>query len=603
MYSSDPQILRSLFDSLPLPVFVLDRSHQIVLWNKACEIYTGFVASEMEGTRRQWEPFYAAPRPVLADLLLEDHSDAEVIGHYDRGVVRPYSPLPGAWIATDFFPSLGGQERHVQFLAVPVRHQDGEMCCVVETLQDVSQETEISQALVGSLERYRQLFEQVADGVAVLQGGQLVEANPALATLFGFSSPAEMRALASLDLVAPASHRLAREFLEQPWENRPPRTAYELCCLKKSGREFWVRGHAAAISWEGRAALLFTLRDITAQKNQEDSLRREADDLRDENRQLRTSLGDRYRLEGIVGRSRAMHQVFRLILRAAASEAPAVVLGESGTGKELAARAIHRLSRRREKEFVPVNCGAIPETLLESEFFGHKKGAFTGAHIDKHGYLDLAHQGTLFLDEVGEIPLSMQVKLLRVLDTGEFTPLGSNRSQRADLRIIAATNRNLEEMVRDGRMRADFYYRLSVIPIKLPPLRERQEDIPLLVEHFLRQAYATGGAPVLSPAEQASLAAHDWPGNVRELQNVLHRFQSLGRLDFPGFGGKSETTRRSESADSGPDRELAPALNRLEKALMLASLERNHWNRQATARELAISRKTLYLKMKHHGLT
>ncbi|MFP4310153.1 MAG: sigma 54-interacting transcriptional regulator, partial [Desulfococcaceae bacterium] len=272
--------------------------------------------------------------------------------------------------------------------------------------------------------------------------------------------------------------------------------------------------------------------DITPQ--QEEELR-----LRDENRKLRSAVQDGFGFGNIVGRSPAMQPVYDRILKAASSDDPAVVYGESGTGKELVARAIHAMSGRNTGAFVPVNCGAIPENLLESEFFGHKKGAFTGADADRPGLMDRADGGTLFLDEIGDIPLSLQVKLLRALEGGGFTPVGGTEVRNPNVRIVAATNRNLKQMVASGKMRSDFYYRIHVVPIHLPPLRQRREDIPMLVEHFL-QRHDPERRPAVSPNMMEALRGYHWPGNVRELKNVLNRFVALGRLDFSGAPASGE---------------------------------------------------------------
>ena len=229
-----------------------------------------------------------------------------------------------------------------------------------------------------------------------------------------------------------------------------------------------------------------------------------------------------------------MQQVYELILQAAATDVNVILYGESGTGKELVSKAIHEASDRKEQIFFPVNLGALPENLIESEFFGHKKGAFTGATLDKLGYLDLTDQGTLFLDELGEIDLNTQAKLLRALEGGGFTPVGGTTVKQSDVRIIAATNRDLLEQVREGLVREDFFYRVHVLPISLPSLRERKEDIPLLVDHFLkRYEYQEKGPPITGHVLE-SMMAYDWPGNVRELQNTLHRYVTLKRLDFLG---------------------------------------------------------------------
>ncbi|MBW2739331.1 MAG: sigma-54-dependent Fis family transcriptional regulator [Deltaproteobacteria bacterium] len=298
------------------------------------------------------------------------------------------------------------------------------------------------------------------------------------------------------------------------------------------------------------SAILTTIRDITERRLREIAIQEETERLRKENIRLRSSIKERYRFGDIIGKSRPMQEIYELILKAANSDANVVVYGESGAGKEMVARAIHDMSNRRDKDFVAVNCGAIPETLLESEFFGYKKGAFTGANMDKHGYLDLAGEGTLFLDEVSELDLNLQVKLLRVIDGGGYTPVGSNKTKYSDFRIIAATNNNLLEQVNKNLMREDFFYRLHVIPITVPPLRERKEDIPLLVEHFLKLYCDSKEKQSLPGKIFEALHNHNWPGNVRELENVLKRYLTIQRLDFINPRGSKAA---NEVNDSGKE--------------------------------------------------
>jgi transcriptional regulator with PAS, ATPase and Fis domain len=269
-----------------------------------------------------------------------------------------------------------------------------------------------------------------------------------------------------------------------------------------------------------------TVRDITEAKLREMAMQQDAEHLRRENINLRSSIKDRYRLGSIIGKSRAMQEVYERILNAAATNANVIIYGDSGTGKELVARAIHDMSTRSQKPFVPVNCAAIPENLLESEFFGHKKGAFTGAHANKRGYLDMADGGTLFLDEVGELALSLQAKLLRAIENGGYTPVGSSVNKDADFRVIAATNRNLPEQLRTGGMREDFFYRIHVIPINVPPLRDRREDIPLLLEHFLKRYSEAGRVKPVPGHVIGELINYHWPGNVPyfpQVKNALFR--------------------------------------------------------------------------------
>jgi len=258
------------------------------------------------------------------------------------------------------------------------------------------------------------------------------------------------------------------------------------------------------------------------------------------------------------------------------------------------------MSTRRNEKFVPINCGAIPENLLESEFFGYKKGAFTGATADKKGLLDEADKGILFLDEIGEIKTSFQVKLLRAIEGTGFTPVGSSDLHRPCFRIIAATNRNLTEKVKTGQMRSDFFYRVHVVPIYLPPLRTRKEDIPLLTEHFLK-AYDRKIQPRITSKIMDTLMNYTWPGNVRELQNVLYRFVTMKRLDLTGGGQFAETEfTDTQTAESYPETSLADAVAGFEKRHITAALAECRWNRTRTAKKLGIGLRTLQRKIKHH---
>ncbi len=340
--------------------------------------------------------------------------------------------------------------------------------------------------------------------------------------------------------------------------------------------------------------------DINKRKEMEEALRDSEAHLREENIRLRYTMDDHHKFGDIVGKSKAMQEVFELMLMAASAETNMIVYGESGTGKELVARAIHNISTRQDGPFIPVNCGAIPENLLESEFFGHKKGAFTGADRDKKGFLCEADGGSLFLDEIGEIKPELQVKLLRAIEGGGYTPVGSNATLESGFRIIAATNRNLHDLIKKGEMRSDFFYRIHVIPIHLPPLRNRKEDIPLLVEHFLK-AYDRKIQPPVTPAIIETLTNYNWPGNVRELQNVMYRFVTLKRLDLIG----DITTIPLETIDIPEEvsrAALPEAVAAFEKRHISAALAEHRWNRTRTAKSLQIGLRTLQRKINTYGI-
>ena len=365
------------------------------------------------------------------------------------------------------------------------------------------------------------------------------------------------------------------------------------------GEEKWVweQGEGVFDERDRLVALEGFISDVTAYKEVEL-------DLRKENLRLRSSISDRYRFGDIIGKSEMMQAVYELILKAAASDASVIIYGESGSGKELVAKAIHHLSDRREGGFIPVNCGAIPKDLMEREFFGHLKGAFTGANADQDGFLDSADGGTLFLDEIGEITQEMQVKLLRALDGTGYTPLGGVKLKHSNFRVIAATNRDLVSLVKHGRMREDFFYRIRILPIRLPPLRERKEDIPLLIDHFLaRLTRGREGERHLPVRVREALENYSWPGNVRELQNVLHAYTTLGKLDLMGrISAETEET----DLDSGDFDPRGGGLRRhveaYEKRLILDALERSRWHCGKATDLLQLNYKTLQRKMKAYGI-
>ena len=334
--------------------------------------------------------------------------------------------------------------------------------------------------------------------------------------------------------------------------------------------------------------------------------------LRSENAWLRSQIQERYRFEGLVGRSRGMRELFDLLETVAASPSTVLVTGETGSGKELAARAIHHNGPRRNHRFVALNCSAVPETLLESELFGHVRGAYTGAVASRAGRLESAHEGTLFLDEVGAMSGPLQAKLLRVLQEREFERVGDDRSIRIDVRVIAATNADLAQLVRDGVFREDLYYRLNVIPIFLPPLRERREDIPLLVRHFIEAFGRQQGRPREVTVTQAALRrmmAYGWPGNIRQLENAIERALTLSRnrawIDVDDLPRELQPAPPAEPAvlpaipEEGFD--LAAHLAAVERQLLLRALDETGGNRQQAARRLGLKRTTLVEKLRRLG--
>jgi DNA-binding NtrC family response regulator len=330
-------------------------------------------------------------------------------------------------------------------------------------------------------------------------------------------------------------------------------------------------------------------------------------DLKEEVRLLRSNLDQKYGFETILGRSKSLLYVLDLASRAAQATSTVLIRGETGTGKELLAKAIHFNSRRKDRPFVTINCGAIPKDLLESELFGHVRGSFTGAWANKKGKVELADGGTLFLDEIGELPVGLQVKLLRLIQQGEIEKVGVVGVTKIDVRIIAATHRNLQAMIEDEAFREDLYYRLAVIPLELPPLRERADDLPELVEHFFLKAKEMQGRPdlVLPTRLLPYFSRYTWPGNVRELENIIERIVVLARGDEITLNDLPDFLRREHAPVEELHLDLPPhgiSLEAVEKELIVRALERFNGNQTHAARYLDISRKTLIYRMEKFGL-
>ncbi len=441
-------------------------------------------------------------------------------------------------------------------------------------------------------ERFRGLAGATFEGILFFENGLVVELNQSLEAMFGYARD-DLIGKPGMDLLMPGSSERLFQSISDTGQTKP----FEAVGLRKDQSTFPVECQAKIMRYQQRDVYVIAIRDVSWRK----ALEKEKTLLQNEIVTLKSTVANRYSFSGIIGKSVAMQQVYELILKAAASDANVLVYGESGTGKDLVAQNIHKMSDRKDKAFVAVNCGGIPETLFESEFFGHRKGSFSGAIQDKRGFFDAAQGGTLFLDEIGELTLPMQTKLLRAIEGKGYMPVGGNTAKQADVRVIAATNRDLEKMVGQGTFRDDLYYRIYVIVIPIPPLRERKEDLPLLVAHFLERFGHDDPTRALSGDTFEELYTRDWPGNIRELQNVLQRYLTLQQFDVPGHSPQkvlktSEMTQILECIQAGEDFEAA--IIRFQKQLILNALEYNRWHKGNTAGMLGMNRKALYRKMK-----
>jgi DNA-binding NtrC family response regulator len=335
-----------------------------------------------------------------------------------------------------------------------------------------------------------------------------------------------------------------------------------------------------------------------------------------ENIYLRRELEERLKFENIIGKSDAMQEIFRLIEKVAPTDSTILICGQSGTGKELIARAIHQHSLRKDRKFIAVDCGALPENLLESELFGHVKGSFTGAIVTKSGLLEVANGGTFFLDEVGDLSLGMQAKMLRVLQEKEFRQVGGVKNIKVDVRLVAATNQDLEAMIKNGTFREDLFYRINIVPIHLPPLRERQDDIPLLANHFLRvyNERRNKGIRGFTPEALRMLVDFHWPGNVRELENIIDRMVIMSDSDVIDVEHvpiyivgnrvcfKITAARTATELKELKKRIRAEAVENVEKAFLTEALKRNDWNISKAARDVGMQRQNFQAMMRKYDI-
>ncbi len=572
-----------LIRSLPGIFYLFDEDFNLHKWNENVEKVTGYTSEEI-------------PKTDLFTVI-----DGNDLRRLKESIQRAFDTGQGVAEA-DLLTRDG---RRIPHFFTGVSARIGGTSYLIGMGTNISELRRAEDALSESEALYRIFAERMTEGLVLCQDSRIVFVNNTFVSMFEYPGPDELLGRDVMSLVSEGFEIYFREMVEAIEKGVTRERFFRARSVTKNGREIWVEGRGNLIQWKGLPTVLLTARDITKAKQREISMREEAENLRRENISLRSSMRDRYRFGNILGKSPAMQEVYGLILDAGATSANVVIYGESGTGKELVARAIHEIGNPSPSAFVTVNCAAIPENLLESEFFGYKKGAFTGAYSDKQGYLDLANGGSLFLDEVGELSTTLQAKLLRAVEGGGYSPIGGNRTKTSDFRIVAATNRDLTDLVRRGMMREDFFYRIHIIPIHLPPLRNRKDDIPLFVEHFLKTYAGEREVPSIPGQVMESLVNYDWPGNVRELQNAIQRYVAVGRLDIP-IPSTVAPDAPGVSLDAGrqtgrKESSLKHDIENLERASLREALERYGGNKSRAAEALGISRKTLARKLKRYG--
>jgi PAS domain S-box-containing protein len=576
-------LFERLFEFSPDAVFVAEKSGVIVRANSQAERFFGYDRKELIGLQ-------------IETLVPERFRSKHPEHRRDYGAQPHIRPM-GAGLEL-YGLRKDGSEFPVDIMLSPVE-ASGESY-VLAVVRDVTRHKKAEEALRRSEARLRSLFEFSPDAILVIdEKGKITEANAQVDSFFGYSR-AELIGK-TVELLIPEKSRQEHPGRRKEYSAHPRVRAMgaglELYARRKDGTEFPVDIMLGPIAGPEGTSVLAVIRDLTQKKRDEEALRR--GEL--ERRYLEEELQTDYRFEEIIGESRALKRVLKQVETVAREEATVLLLGETGTGKELIARAIHELSPRRERTFVKLNCSAIPAGLLESELFGHEKGAFTGAISQKIGRLELAHEGTLFLDEIGDLPLELQPKILRALQEREFDRLGGTKTIPVNVRLIAATNRNLAKMVAEHEFRNDLYYRLRVFPIEIPPLRERREDIPVLVNYFVHKHSRRMNRQIATvpPETMEILRQWSWPGNVRELENFMERTVILTH-------GPILRAPLSELSVSGEAAvQVDPNLENAEREHILRVLREAKGmigGAHGAAERLGLKRTTLNSKMKKLGI-
>jgi PAS domain S-box-containing protein len=500
-------LFEQLFESSPDAIVVTDRDGRIATANAQVERMFGYSREDLVGQSIE---------VLIPERFREIHP-----AHRNSYNAHPQTRPMGLGLEL-YGRRKEGSEFPVDIMLSSVETAEGRV--VLSVIRDISPKKKAEEALRQSEQQLRSLFQFSPDAIVVSDGeGRIADINAQVEKFFGYDRSELLGQ--PIEILVPERFRLTHprhrhDYSQQP-RTRPMGAGLELYGRRKDGSEFPVDIMLGPVETAEGRLVLSVIRDLSQKREAEEALRRSEQ----EKRYLEEELQTEHHFEEIVGESSGLKRVLKQVETVAATDATVLILGETGTGKELIARAIHDLSPRRDRAFVKLNCSAIPSGLLESELFGHEKGAFTGAIAQKIGRLELAHQGTFFLDEVGDLPSELQPKILRALQEKEFERVGGTRTIPVNVRLVAATNRDLAKMVSDGEFRSDLYYRLRVFPVTVPPLRERREDIPLLVRYFVSNHSRRMGRRIETiPADAMQmLMKWHWPGNVRELENFIER--------------------------------------------------------------------------------